>query len=184
MDENFKKRIEDIVGIKRVFKIVEVLHTQYTNIAKPKGLVVYLEGLDTRKILYCDFCCRLYDVILVIEKLGNFNETTTLIKKINEIYEIELPIYSEKLECQIKDILREYRNYYTHPDFSNLEARIYKSKFCEFLIREEFMEDLYELTKDCVEKLYDSINKEDKEIIESKQRTKYIMMRLPLKLNE
>ena len=163
--ENFTdNQLYFINGIFRIHSIADTLFNLYEkNITKTTtGTTYTLEAFD----LYDDFCCRLFDIIEVIqEKFSNFNFSKELLQYTSKIYKVEDEITKKYLnipndECKLYDLLKEYRNFYIHPNFKEDEYRFNRVAFFKIYISEETIYELWEKTQTVVEYLRKNTDEE------------------------
>lgn len=136
--------INKIVGVLRIFESVEMLKSEYSNI-EYKQLTISTEQ-KKRKLLYREFCCRMQDILKVIDDSFKFDFfAKDLLEKYNMKYKYKIEKYDSYIEVEIKDILIDYRNYNTHPDSYKkcLEKRLKSKKKLEVIINEKIMNELF-----------------------------------------
>lgn len=163
--ENFsEKQLYLINGIFRIHSIADTLFNLYEkSITNTNTTTTYtLESLD----LYEDFCCRLFDIIEVIQTaFSSFTFSKKLLLLTSKKYKVEDEIIKKYLnipnnECNLYGLLKEYRNFYTHPNLAENEYRLNKIVFFKVYISEETIYELWKRTQSIIEYLKENTDEE------------------------
>jgi len=155
----------NIVGVKRVFETVEVLHDQYKSIEAEKDGIIDWKLKHIRDELYKVYCCRVYDVMeAILSCLCKYEDINELKSIVSNEYSVEDEykdiLNSKKDKVSLKEMLNAYRVMYTHPQVNNIENRITNKTMFEIHVDEEIMDNIYESLKKCIESLIEKVGHE------------------------